>query len=198
MPSTRASTWCTSPSSYSIALTVWENIVYQREPTWGPFIHARRARQEVTRLAAEHDLAIDPDARVASLPVGVRQRLEILKALYRRTRVLVLDEPTAVLTPPEVASLFKVMRRLADAGCTVLLVTHKLDESLSVSDCITVLRAGRVSAELVTAKTGPAEIIQADDLDARACVRPAARRLRPGRLRLGCTSSASMPQAIGP
>jgi general nucleoside transport system ATP-binding protein len=161
------------------SLTVWENVVYQREPTWVPFIHARRARQDVARLAAEHDLEVDPDARVASLPVGVRQRLEILKALHRRTRVLVLDEPTAVLTPPEVASLFAVMRRLAASGCTVLLVTHKLDEALSVSDRITVLRAGRVSAELVTAGTGPAEIIQA--MTGRASLHPVSRsRVAPG------------------
>lgn len=155
------------------SLTVWENIIYQREPRWGPFIHARRARQEVSRLAREHGLAIDPDARVVSLPVGVRQRLEILKALYRHTRVLVLDEPTAVLTPPEVASLFEVMRRLAAAGCTVLLVTHKLDEAIAVSERITVLRCGRVAAELVTADTCPAEIIQA--MTGRSSLKPVSR-----------------------
>lgn len=143
------------------SLTVWENVVYQREPRWGPFIHARRARQEVMRLAREHELAIDPDAQVASLPVGVRQRLEILKSLYRKAQVLVLDEPTAVLTPPEVKALFEVMRRLAAAGCTILLVTHKLDEAMTVSDRITVLRGGRVTAELVTAETSPASIVQA-------------------------------------
>ena len=165
------------------SLTVWENVVYQREPTWGPFVHTRRARQEVRRLAAEHDLAIDPDARVSSLPVGVRQRLEILKALYRRTRILVLDEPTAVLTPPEVASLFEVMRRLAASGCTVLLVTHKLDEAMSVSERITVLREGRVSAELVTATTSPAEIIHA--MTGRSSLRPVTRsQVAPGAVAL--------------
>jgi general nucleoside transport system ATP-binding protein len=161
------------------SLTVWENVVYQREPTWGPFIDARRARREVAALAAEHDLAIDPGARVSSLPVGVRQRLEILKALYRKARVLVLDEPTAVLTPPEVASLFDVTRRLAASGCAVLLVTHKLDEAMSVSERITVLREGRVSADLVTANTSPAEIIHA--MTGRSSLRRVSRsQLAPG------------------
>ncbi len=120
---------------------------------------------------------------MASLPVGVRQRLEILKALYRKARVLVLDEPTAVLTPPEVASLFDVMRRLAASGCTVLLVTHKLDEAMSVSERITVLREGRVSADLVTANTSPAEIIHA--MTGRSSLRPVTRsQLAPGEVAL--------------
>lgn len=95
------------------------------------------------------------------MPVGVRQRLEILKALYRHVRILILDEPTAVLTPGEVAGLFKVMRHLASSGCTILLVTHKLNEVMAVSDRITILRDGRVTERLVTANTNPAQIVRA-------------------------------------
>jgi simple sugar transport system ATP-binding protein len=143
------------------SLTVWENVVYRREPRRGLFIDGTRARAEVEELARRHGLPIDPNARVASLPVGVRQRLEILKALYRDAQVLILDEPTAVLTPAEVATLFEVMKNLAQAGCTILLVTHKLNEVMAVSDRITVLRNGRVAARLVTAETTPDAIVQA-------------------------------------
>jgi general nucleoside transport system ATP-binding protein len=143
------------------SLSVWENVVYRREPRRGLFIDGARARAQVEELARRHGLPIDPRARVADLPVGVRQRLEILKALYRDAEVLILDEPTAVLTPAEVATLFTVMKSLAAAGCTILLVTHKLNEVMAVSDRITVLRSGRVSGRLVTAATNPGEIVRA-------------------------------------
>jgi simple sugar transport system ATP-binding protein len=143
------------------SLTVWENVVYRREPVRGLFIDAAAARRQVTELARLHGLPIDPDARVADLPVGVRQRLEILKALYRKARILILDEPTAVLTPGEAQSLFAVMRNLAAGGCAIFLVTHKLNEVMAVSDRITVLRDGRVTARLATAQTDAAEIVRA-------------------------------------
>jgi simple sugar transport system ATP-binding protein len=143
------------------SLTVWENVVYRREPRRGVFIDSAAARRQVAELAERYGLPIDPDARVANLPVGVRQRLEILKALYRRARLLILDEPTAVLTPGEAESLFAVMRALAAGGCTIFLVTHKLNEVMAVSDRITVLRDGRVTARLVTAETDPAAIVRA-------------------------------------
>jgi simple sugar transport system ATP-binding protein len=143
------------------SLTAWENVVYGREPRRGPFIDVPSARRAVAALAERHGLPVDPMARVGTLPVGVRQRLEILKALYRQVRVLILDEPTAVLTPGEVTGLFDVMRRLAASGCTILLVTHKLNEVMAVSDRITVLRDGRVTERLVTSQTTPAQIVQA-------------------------------------
>ncbi|HEX2789250.1 MAG TPA: ABC transporter ATP-binding protein [Steroidobacteraceae bacterium] len=143
------------------SLSVWENVVYGREPRRGPFIDAAASRRQVAALAERHGLPIDPMARVGSLPVGVRQRLEILKALYRQVRVLILDEPTAVLTPGEVAGLFRVLRTLAAGGCTILLVTHKLNEVMAVSDRITVLRDGRVTERLLTAQTNAAQIVRA-------------------------------------
>ena len=143
------------------SLTVWENIVFQREPKRGLFIDGRAAQRQVSELAARYGLPIDPKARVGALPVGVRQRLEILKALYRDARILILDEPTAVLTPGETESLFKVMRSLTADGCTILLVTHKLNEVMAISDRITVLRDGRVTDRLMTAHTNPAEIVRA-------------------------------------
>jgi ABC-type uncharacterized transport system ATPase subunit len=143
------------------SLTVWENIVFQREPRRGLFIDAAEARRQVAELAERHGLPIDPVVRVKDLAVGVRQRLEILKALYRNARVLILDEPTAVLTPGEAASLFQVMRGLTKEGVTILLVTHKLNEVMAVSDRITVLRDGKVTDRLITANTNPAEIVRA-------------------------------------
>jgi ABC-type uncharacterized transport system ATPase subunit len=143
------------------SLTVWENVVFQKEPRRGPFIDGAKARREVAELALRHGLPIDPSARVGSLAVGIRQRLEILKALYRHARVLILDEPTAVLTPGEVVTLFEVVRKLAADGCTILLVTHKLNEVMALSDRITVLRDGRVTDRLVTKQTNPAQIVRA-------------------------------------
>ena len=98
---------------------------------------------------------------VGDLSVGVRQRVEILKALYRDARILILDEPTAVLTPPERDALFRVLRGFAAGGRTVLLVTHKLNEAIAITDRVTILRDGRTVASLRTAETNPREIIRA-------------------------------------
>jgi len=143
------------------SLTVWENIVYGAEPRRGPFIDRRAARAAVVELAERHCLAVEPDASVGRLSVGVRQRVEILKALYRDARVLILDEPTAVLTPMERDALFAVLRRLAADGRTVLFVTHKLHEVTAITHRVTVLRDGRTVANLRTADTDAGEIVRA-------------------------------------
>jgi ABC-type uncharacterized transport system ATPase subunit len=143
------------------SLTAWENIVYGAEPRRGAFIDARAARAELSELSRKHGLQVDPDAVVGKLSVGARQRIEILKALYRRARVLILDEPTAVLTPQECDGLFAVMRRLADEGRAILFVTHKLNEVMAITDRVTVLRDGRVAACMNTSETTPTEIVQA-------------------------------------
>ena len=140
------------------SLSVTDNVVYGSEPTTAGFVDRSEAAQRVARLAGEHGLRVDPKAIVASLPVGVRQRVEILKALYRDADVLILDEPTAVLTPQERDALFGVLRSLAAGGTTILLITHKLHEVMSLSDNATVLRDGRVTAHLRTADTTPREI----------------------------------------
>lgn len=142
-------------------LTVWENLVFQNEPGNGPIVSADAARDIVKRLGAKHGLEIDPDSRVRDLAVGIRQRLEILKALSRHARILILDEPTAVLTPQERDSLFAAMRHLASQGMALILVTHKIPEVIAVTDEITVLRDGRLSGTLTTKHTSEAEIIRA-------------------------------------
>jgi simple sugar transport system ATP-binding protein len=143
------------------SLTAWENIVYAREPRRGLFLDQRQARRSVAALAERHHLNVDPDAIVERLSVGERQRIEILKALYRDARTLILDEPTAVLTPQERDRLFAVMRQLAAEGRTILFVTHKLHEVMAVTDRVTVLRDGRVVSRAKTNETSPAEIIRA-------------------------------------
>lgn len=142
-------------------LTVWENLVFQNEPGNGPLVSADAARDIVKHLGAKHGLEIDPDSRVRDLAVGIRQRLEILKALSRQARILILDEPTAVLTPQERDSLFTAMRHLASQGMALILVTHKIPEVIAVTDEITVMRDGRLSGTLMTRHTSEAEIIRA-------------------------------------
>ena len=126
--------------------TVTENVTLGVEPTRGPFKFLDRpdARRRIVEVSERHGLHLDPDAVVEDLPVGVRQRVEIVKALYRRSDVLILDEPTAVLTPQEDEDLFEVMRSLAGAGTSIIFITHKLNEVLEVADTITVLRRGKV------------------------------------------------------
>ncbi|MER5183879.1 ABC transporter ATP-binding protein [Streptomyces sp. NPDC002896] len=143
------------------SLTVAENVVYAAEPRRFGLVDRTAARRRVRELAEEHGLTVDPDARVGDLPVGLRQRVEILKLLHRGARTLILDEPTAVLTPAEADALFAVLKSLAAQGRTVILVTHKLREVLEVSDNVTVLRDGRVAARLRTAETTADEIAAA-------------------------------------
>jgi simple sugar transport system ATP-binding protein len=124
-------------------LTVAENIVLGAEPRKGGRLDLERAIRETQALSERYGLRVDPRAKVANLSVGVQQRVEILKALYREARILVLDEPTAVLTPQETEDLFGVIRELVADGLSVILITHKLGELLGVSDEITIIRDGK-------------------------------------------------------
>jgi simple sugar transport system ATP-binding protein len=125
--------------------TVTENIILGNEPVEAVgWLDRRRARRRVEELSERYGLEVPPDAVTEELPVGIQQRVEILKALYRAADVLILDEPTAVLTPQETDDLFEVMRSLKEGGKSVIFITHKLNEVLAVSDRITVLRQGRV------------------------------------------------------
>jgi simple sugar transport system ATP-binding protein len=131
-------------------LTVTENIILGAEPVSGIAIDYRRASARVRELSEQYGLRVDPDARVGSLSVGQQQRVEILKTLYRGARILILDEPTAVLTPQEVGELFTILRGLREQGKTIIIITHKLAEVLALSDNITVMRDGRVVGNLLT------------------------------------------------
>ena len=125
-------------------LTVAENVVLGAETRRGPFLDLTQARRRVADLSQRYGLAVDPDARVGDLSVGAQQRVELVKALYRDAAILILDEPTAVLTPGEVDDFFAVVRALVDQGKSVVLITHKLREVLAIADDVTVLRQGRV------------------------------------------------------
>ena len=126
-------------------MTVAENIVLATEPTEaGVFLDYAEARRQVSELARQFGFGIDPDARIEDITVGQQQRVEILKALYRRADILILDEPTAVLTPQEATELFTILKNLQREGMSIIFITHKLNEVLEIADRITVLRRGRV------------------------------------------------------
>ena len=125
--------------------TVAENVMLGHEPTrFGQVLDLAQARETVREISARFGFDLDPDALVEDLPVGVQQRVEIVKALSRNAKVLVLDEPTAVLTPQETDELMVTMRRLADSGTSIVFITHKLREVKAVADVITVIRLGKV------------------------------------------------------
>jgi simple sugar transport system ATP-binding protein len=124
--------------------TVAENIILGNELTNGPFLDLAEARRRIRDLGDRYGLAIDPDAKVGDLSVGEQQRVELVKALFREADILILDEPTAVLTPGEVDDFFDVVRGLVDQGKSIIFITHKLREVLAVADRITVLRDGRM------------------------------------------------------
>ncbi len=140
-------------------LTVAENIVLGHEPGSATSAYeAKKARQIILELSRQYGLPIDPDIRVEKLSVGLQQRVEILKVLYRAADILIMDEPTGVLTPQETFELFAVLRGLVEKGKTIIFITHKLREVLELSDNITVLRRGKNAGTLVTKETNQAEI----------------------------------------
>ncbi len=162
-------------------LRVWENVLLGREPRKGWRIDQQAARDAVRALAQLHGLEVDPDARVENLPVGVQQRVELLRELERRPGVLLLDEPTAALAPTEIASFFATVQALAHGGTAVLIVTHKLQEVIDYSTRVTVMRSGRVVARYATNETSTDEIARAmvggdlPELAVRATTTPTAR-----------------------
>jgi simple sugar transport system ATP-binding protein len=166
------------------AFTVLENIVLGQEDLRGPLLDLAKSRERVIDLATQYDFDIDPtsgyhsgaqslakiiirqrgqsllDAHVGDLPVGLQQRVEILKALYRKARILVLDEPTAVLTPQEIESLFEVMRNLRESGISIIFITHKLKEVMQIADRITVMRRGKVVGTTTPAETSESQLAE--------------------------------------
>ena len=125
-------------------LTVTENIMLGNESVRGIFLDRRAARQRILDIAEQYGLHVNPDALVEDLPVGVQQRVEIIKALYRSADILILDEPTAVLTPQEAEGMFRIMRTLLERGVSIIFISHKLKEILEICDHVTVLRGGKV------------------------------------------------------
>ena len=143
------------------AMSVLDNVLLGAEG--GPLLAPGRAamRKRLATLALDYGLAIDPEAIIATLPVGLRQRVEILKALTRDARILVLDEPTAVLTPDEAGDLFRLMRRLRDRGVSILFSTHKLREIFAVTDRVSVMRQGEIVGDFETVQTSVERLVEA-------------------------------------
>lgn len=139
-------------------LTVLDNIALGTQSLRAAKFDRRGARTRIAKLSADFGLAIDPDAAVVRLSVGERQRVEILKALYRDARILILDEPTAVLTPGETEGLFRTLALLVARGLSIIFITHKLAEVMAVSDRVLVLRGGRLVGERVTSETTRQEL----------------------------------------
>ncbi len=139
--------------------TVTENVILGSEGP-GTILDREAAAAEVARLAEEYGLRVDPRARVEDLPVGMQQRVEILRALYQGGRTLILDEPTALLTPQEVDELYAILHRLRAGGGTVIFITHKLREVAAISDRVTVIRRGKTVGTRVTAETTAPELAE--------------------------------------
>jgi len=141
-------------------LSVLDNVMMGSEPLWQPFTRHRDALDKLKAVALEFGLSVDPKARVGNLSVGERQRVEILKALYRGARILILDEPTAVLTPQESESLFEVLAQMVAQGLSIIFISHKLGEVLRVSNRVAVLRGGKLVAEAPARGTTQAQLAQ--------------------------------------
>ncbi|MFS4580763.1 ABC transporter ATP-binding protein [Phaeobacter sp. C3_T13_0] len=178
-------------------LTVWENITLGVEPLFGPRLRAASAKARIRALAEQFRLKVDPNAKVARLTVGERQRVEILKALYRDARILILDEPTAVLTPQESDALFATLREAISRGLSVIFISHKLHEVMAISDRVLVLRHGQLVAERRTSNTNRDELaalmVGAEVVPAKFTTNPPGATL----LQLEDVSTPSMGSAPG-
>jgi ABC-type uncharacterized transport system ATPase subunit len=141
-------------------MTVAENLILGDEPKRGLFINQKSARDEIITLSKRYGLEVDPDAVIEDLPVGMQQRVEILKALRKDVKLLILDEPTAVLTPQEIDELLEVIRNLAKSGVGVVLITHKLHEVMAVADRVVVLRGGKLVGTTSPKETDEAGLAQ--------------------------------------
>ncbi|MFW5714400.1 MAG: ATP-binding cassette domain-containing protein, partial [Brevefilum sp.] len=141
--------------------TVWENVILGLEPTnFLGFIDQKEARDRVQENISAYDFNLNPEDRISEISIGARQKVEILKLLYRNVNVLILDEPTAVLTPQEIPRLFDQLMQLRESGHTILFISHHLDEVMELSDRITVLRHGRKIATVPTAQTSKVELAE--------------------------------------
>ncbi|MFV0359693.1 ABC transporter ATP-binding protein [Tropicimonas sp.] len=140
--------------------TVLENVVLGAED--GALLRPSlaKARKLLAEIAVEYEMNVDPDARIDEIGVGLQQRVEILKALYRQADILILDEPTGVLTPAEADHLFRILRGLRDEGKTIILITHKLREIMEVTDTVSVMRRGQMTATVRTAETSPEQLAE--------------------------------------
>ena len=140
--------------------TVLENVVLGAEDGARLMPSLQKARTLLTQLAKEYELNVDPDATIEEIGVGMQQRVEILKALYRHADILILDEPTGVLTPAEADHLFRILRGLRDEGKTIILITHKLREIMEVTDTVSVMRRGEMTATVKTKETNPEQLAE--------------------------------------
>ena len=160
-------------------LTVLENIILGTEPLTRLWSQKKQAYKKLQDLSKRFGLVINPDARVADLTVGEKQRVEIIKALYRDASILILDEPTAVLTPQESEQLFKVLKEMVKAGLSIMFISHKLNEILEISDRIIVLRHGKVVGEVATKNASKESL--AEMMVGRKVTRPAYKKLKKGK-----------------
>ena len=140
--------------------TVLENVILGAEDGVLLKTSLQNAREILRQLAQEYELEVDPDAVIEDLSVGHQQRVEILKALYRKAEILILDEPTGVLTPSEADQLFRILRRLREEGKTIILITHKLREIMDITDTVSVMRRGEMTATVKTSETNPQELAE--------------------------------------
>lgn len=139
-------------------MTVAENIILGAETGGAANLDLEKANEEILRLSNELKLGVNPRAYIENLSVGAQQRVELLKALYRNAELLILDEPTAVLTPQETEDFFKILRRMREQGKTIVIITHKLEEVLAISDNVTVMRDGKTVGEVKTSETSAKDL----------------------------------------
>ena len=141
-------------------MSVYENIVLGKEETRFGFLKSNQSKKKIEQIMEESGLRVDLNAKINTLPIGLKQRVEILKALYRDARVLIMDEPTAVLTPQETDELFVTLKRLKQNGTSIVLITHKLRETYAIADRITVMRRGHIISTNRTCDISPQELVQ--------------------------------------